>query len=690
MTPTPQPRLPSVFHVQGIAPPPGNTAPPPTDTAPPVINSAPQLTTVAVAEDPRGEKRPRQDEVTDAEEPVVKRARTAQAESPISPDQALLNAIEAGNTSVCCSLIDKFPELVNSALPGPKGLTPLCLAAHRGNATMLSVLINAGAEIDRPASNGSTPLMFAAECGDPAVLEIIRRAGAKIHAVNRTVGRNALCFAIAAKQIRACLWLVHAGADIRQSLCLPQREGDNKVLMFTPLDMAIDYDFSELIEYLLHINKLDIDESVTSSNTTLLNHATAVGSLGVVRMLLKRGANLNLHWQVNRTDRIAPPYLLSNVWEVAAYFRRFYVIEHLLESGRYLSLANRVFISFSREIIFNLAKDVFIHLQPQKNPVTALDGLINDDIRKYPEKILLAVARQPFGSFENGELAGLTSQISSQRILWSLFSPVLNDDFIACASIIGRNTDTLGPIDRLPSPTSAQRLQILIERLSDSICSPDARQLFSGLNLSAESEHKMNQIAEAQIGLLLKGIAHLRERFAGDVTSLPGLCVTRYILITQQLNQEDLYTKMTMSWGLYDPVARAVLRLIQEALGNLRLLDANSPSKEFSEKSLAEKLRIAMVDILEVWDKVPEIVAAIVESSNNEKAHGVPDLLFQQWRLLCEAFGVTKPRYSHFGPRPLSTSESEPVIQGEPVMEVDESPAASVSRRDAQPVHGKH
>jgi hypothetical protein len=162
MTPTPQPRLPSVFHAQGIVPPPGNTAPSPTDTAPPVVNSAPQLTTVAVAEDPRGEKRPREDEVTDAEEPVVKRARTAQAGSPSSPDQALLNAIEAGNISVCCSLIDKFPELVNSASPEPKGLSPLCLAAHRGNATMLSVLVNACAEIDRPASNGSTPLMFAA------------------------------------------------------------------------------------------------------------------------------------------------------------------------------------------------------------------------------------------------------------------------------------------------------------------------------------------------------------------------------------------------------------------------------------------------------------------------------------------------------------------------------------------------
>ncbi|MFM7226056.1 MAG: hypothetical protein ACKO10_00720 [Betaproteobacteria bacterium] len=460
--------------------------------------------------------------------------------------------------------------------------------------------------------------------------------------------------------------------------------------MFTPLGTAIDYDFSELIEYLLHTNKLDIDESVTSSNTTLLNHATAVGSLGVVRMLLRRGANLNLQWQVNRTDGMAPSYLLSNVWEVAAYFRRFYVIEHLLESGRYLSLANRAVMNFLREINFSLAKDVFIHLQPQKNPVTALDGLTNDDVRKCPEKILLAVARQPFGPFENGELAELTSLISSQRILWSLFFPVLNDDFIACASIIGRNTDTLAPIDRLLSPTSAQRLQILIERLSDSICSPDSRQPFSGLNLSAEAEHKMNQIAEAQIGLLLKGIAHLRERFADDVTSLPGLCVTRYISITQQLNREDLYTKMTMSWGLYEPVARAVLRLIQEALGNLGLLDANSLSKGFSEKLFAEKLRIAMVDILEEWDKVPEIVAAIVESSNNEKAHGVPDLLFQQWRLLCEAFGVTKPRHSQFGPRPLSTSESEPVMQGEPVMEVDESPVASVSSRNAEPIHGKY
>ena len=451
--------------------------------------------------------------------------------------------------------------------------------------------------------------------------------------------------------------------------------------MFTPLDMAIAYDFSELIEYLLQIKKLDIDKSVTSSNTTLLNHATAVGSLGVVRMLLRMGANLNLHWLVNRTDRMTPPYVLYNVWEVAAYFRRFYVIEHLLESGRYLWLANRAVMNFLREMSFSLAEDVFIHLQPQKNPVTALDGLINDDIRNCPEKILLAVVRQPFGHFKYGELAELTSQISSQRILWSLFFPVLNDDFIACASIIGRNTDTLGPIDRLQSPTSAQRLQILIERLSDSICSPDSRQLFSGLNLSAEAEHKMNQIAEAQIGLLLKGIAHLRERFADDVTSLPGLCVTRYILITQQLNQEDLYTKMTMSWGLYDPVARAVLRLIQEALGNLRLLDANSLSKEFSEKSLAEKLRIAMVDILEVWDKVPEIVAAIVESSNNEKAHGVPDLLFQQWRLLCEAFGVTKPRYSPFGPQQRSSSQPEFEAEITPVMEVDEAPEVAASRR---------
>jgi len=45
------------------------------------------------------------------------------------------------------------------------------------------------------------------------------------------------------------------------------------------------------------------------------------------------------------------------------------------------------------------------------------------------------------------------------------------------------------------------------------------------------------------------------------------------------------------------------------------------------------------------------------------------DLLFQQWRLFGEAFGVTKPRYSQFGPHRL---------EAEPQMEVDVNDSESL------------
>jgi hypothetical protein len=44
-------------------------------------------------------------------------------------------------------------------------------------------------------------------------------------------------------------------------------------------------------------------------------------------------------------------------------------------------------------------------------------------------------------------------------------------------------------------------------------------------------------------------------------------------------------------------------------------------------------------------------------------------LLFQQWRLFGEAFGVTKPRYSKFGPHRL---------EAEPQMEVDVNDSESL------------
>jgi hypothetical protein len=62
--------------------------------------------------------------------------------------------------------------------------------------------------------------------------------------------------------------------------------------------------------------------------------------------------------------------------------------------------------------------------------------------------------------------------------------------------------------------------------------------------------------------------------------------------------------------------------------------------------------------MLEEWDKIPELVETFLKC-DSQCLDVVSELLFQQWRLFGEAFGVTKPRYSQFGPhRP----EVEPVV----------------------------
>lgn len=175
----------------------------------------------------------------------------------------------------------------------------------------------------------------------------------------------------------------------------------------------------------------------------------------------------------------------------------------------------------------------------------------------------------------------------------------------------------------------------------------------------------MNQIAIAQGELLMKGIARLRERFSAQVATLPLVCMNTYITLSHQLNEPDFYRKMTLEWGLYDPVARAVLRLVKQACGKLRDLRPKETSLEFSTMPPDEQLRRVIVDLLEEWDKIPEIVETFRKIKEPEKLDIVSELLFQQWRLFSEAFGVTKPRYSPFGPH--KTENDEPEL----LMEVD-------------------
>jgi hypothetical protein len=200
--------------------------------------------------------------------------------------------------------------------------------------------------------------------------------------------------------------------------------------------------------------------------------------------------------------------------------------------------------------------------------------------------------------------------------------------------------------------TEAQSLNVLIETLS-SACGAHAP--FSGLQLTARTEQTMNRIFDLQSALLLPAIGQHRAQFDAEVLTLPDLCLDIYISRTNRWNEADLYRKLTEAFGLYDPVACAVLRLVKEAYNKLEKLKSAAMPSAFTALPPSEQLRHLVVEILEDWDKIPEIVEAIRQSGSDRGMEVISDLLFQQWRLFCEAFGVTKPRYSPFGPhRPAS------------------------------------
>lgn len=230
--------------------------------------------------------------------------------------------------------------------------------------------------------------------------------------------------------------------------------------------------------------------------------------------------------------------------------------------------------------------------------------------------------------------------------------------------------------------TMAQALNIMIESLSIA-CGMHAP--FSGLHLTVGTEQAMNQIFDRQSAFILPVIAQHRAEFDARVLTLPQLCLEVYISRTNRWNEPDLYRKLTEEWGLYDPVARAVVRLAKEAYNKLERAKLSAMSPQFSKLLPSQQLTHVVVDMLKDWDKVPEIMESVRQSNSDRDIEMLSDLLLQQWHLFGEAFGVTKPRYSQFGPRPLSSSQPEFEAEITPVMEVDEAPVVAASRRGVMP-----
>lgn len=94
------------------------------------------------------------------------------------------------------------------------GVAPIALAVESGNVAVVSRLLKAGADANAPATGGETPLMTAARLGNAAVVTALLEHGAAVNAVESTRGQTALMWAAAEGHADVIRLLVQRGADI--------------------------------------------------------------------------------------------------------------------------------------------------------------------------------------------------------------------------------------------------------------------------------------------------------------------------------------------------------------------------------------------------------------------------------------------------------------------------------------------
>jgi hypothetical protein len=481
--------------------------------------------------------------------------------------------------------------------------------------------------------------------------------GADPLAIYPSTGLDTLAIAIYYKQLGACKELIANGADMTRLYSIPGIDGGPSST-FSPLRCAIGNDFAELVDWWLDSNRLVADTHEPSTSTTLLNLAVSYGALTVIRSLLQRGADPDTGVMITQANKHT-----KGIWAVAFHFHNWEVIEWLLSEGYRINLTMPANSTLCLRFGYGVGSDIYIQLASKAQANIPADRVTDTQLRQHPERAIDGLAERYFAS-SNAEWFSALGWWCDQGLLSIMLSnqAVLAESFVNSARLLGQNAFPSERFSSITGATQAQQSQILVEFLSNVLCSPEWPLCFSGLKLTPKGEQTMNQIAVAQGELLLKGVANLREQFEKQVASLPSLCINSYITLSHQINESDLYRKMTREWGLYDPVARAAIRLVKEAYEKLRALPPQRIPAEFAAMSPSEQLRYVMVDLLEDWDKIPELVETLLKC-DAQALDVVSDLLFQQWRLFGEAFGVTKPRYSLVGPyRP----------EAEPVMGVDE------------------
>lgn len=174
---------------------------------------------------------------------------------------------------------------------GESGETALFQACITGNAEAVRYLLAHSADINLADNEGHVPLHAAAIRADVTLIKALMKVdGANVDVADST-GWTPLMYAIDERSKESVRALLEAGADAVRL----NKEG------YAPLHLAcwIPGDKNnpdgapEIVAALLDAGKANIETKTQKGNTPLV-YAAAYGRIGVVRLLLERGANTNV------------------------------------------------------------------------------------------------------------------------------------------------------------------------------------------------------------------------------------------------------------------------------------------------------------------------------------------------------------------------------------------------------------
>lgn len=201
--------------------------------------------------------------------------------------EGLLEATDQDDLTAVKALVVS-EDLVKQA--NRHGVTALSLACRNGNAEIVRLLLDAGADADGKLAGGESCLMTASRTGNLGCVEVLIASGAKVDAKERR-GQSALMWAAAEGHEEVVGYLLKNGADFRAKL-------DSG---FTPLFFAVRQGHGAVVKVLLDAGA-DVNEvarpkkrngKAMRSGTSPLMLAVENGHFELGLELVKAGADPN-------------------------------------------------------------------------------------------------------------------------------------------------------------------------------------------------------------------------------------------------------------------------------------------------------------------------------------------------------------------------------------------------------------